>query len=111
MTKLTLDAIDQEPDTTIATLQEWPEPVPLPTGLPSVSAFDFALLPDTLRPWAHDICERVQCPPDFVGVTLMAVLGSVIGRKVSIRPQAHTDWTEFPNQWALVIGRPGVLKS
>jgi putative DNA primase/helicase len=89
----------------------WPAPRPLPTGLPPVSTFDFALLPNTLRPWAEDICERVQCPPDFVAVTIMAALGAVIGRKVLVRPQERTDWTETPNQWALVIGRPGVLKS
>jgi putative DNA primase/helicase len=89
----------------------WPEPKPLPEVLPPVKAFEFTLLPDTLRPWAQDICERVQCAPDFVGVTIMAALGSLIGRKVGIRPQAHTDWTEFPNQWALIVGRPGVLKS
>lgn len=91
--------------------QEWPEPLPLPEGLPAVAPFDFALLPDTLRPWAEDICERVQCPPDFVGATIMAALGSVIGRRIGIRPQAQTDWTEVPNQWALIVGRPGVLKS
>lgn len=90
---------------------EWPEPQPLPEGLPSVAAFDYALLPDTLQPWARDICERVQCAPDYVGAAIMAALGSVIGRKMGIRPQARTDWTVTPNQWALVIGRPGVLKS
>jgi len=87
------------------------EPQPLPSGLPTVAAFDFELLPDRLRPWVEDICERVQCPPDFVGVTVMVGLGSVIGRKVGIRPQAKTDWTVTPNQWALAVGRPGVLKS
>ena len=90
---------------------EWPEPLPLPEGLPPVAPFDFALLPETLQPWARDICDRVQCPPDYVGATIMAALGSVIGRKVGIRPQAQTDWTEYPNQWALIVGRPGVLKS
>ena len=90
---------------------KWPEPLPLPEGLPAVAPFDFDLLPGTLRPWAEDICERVQCPPDYVGVTIMAALGSVIGRRIGIRPQAQTDWTEVPNQWALIVGRPGVLKS
>ncbi len=89
----------------------WPEPQPLPDGLPPVAAFDLAMLPDTLRPWAADICERVQCAPDFVAAAIMAGLGSIIGRKVGIRPQARTDWTVTPNQWALVVGRPGVLKS
>lgn len=90
---------------------EWPEPQPLPEGLPAVLPFDFALLPEPLQPWGRDICERVQCAPDYVGVAIMAGLGSIIGRKLGIRPQACTDWTVTANQWALVIGRPGVLKS
>lgn len=90
---------------------EWPEPKSLPVGLPPVAQFDPLLLPDSLRPWAEDICERIQCPHDFVGVTVMAALGSVLGRKVGIRPQEKTDWVEFGNQWALIVGRPGVLKS
>jgi hypothetical protein len=34
-------------------------PQPLPDGLPPVAGFDFALLPDTLRLRAEDICERL----------------------------------------------------
>lgn len=71
---------------------DWSAPVPLPDGLPPVAAFDFAMLPDTLEPWAADICERVQCAPDFVAVAIMAGLGSIIGRRLGIRPQARTDW-------------------
>lgn len=89
----------------------YPQPRPLPSGLPPVAPFIFELLPDSLRPWAEDICECVQCPPDFVGATILTALGSVIGRKVAIRPQGQTDWTECANQWGLVVGRPGVLKS
>lgn len=99
------------PTDRVAPEENWPAPRPLPEGLPSVAPFDFDLLPRTLRPWAEDICERVQCPPDFVGVAIMAELGSVMGRKVGVRPQEKTDWTEIPNQWALTVGRPGVLKS
>ncbi|MGH8584786.1 MAG: DUF3987 domain-containing protein [Gammaproteobacteria bacterium] len=91
--------------------EQWPEPQPLPEGLPPVTDFEPAMLPVTLTPWATDICERVQCPPAFVAVAIMAGLGSIIGRKLGIRPQARTDWTVTPNQWALVVGRPGVLKS
>ncbi len=91
--------------------ETYPEPMPLPDGLPPVAAFETALLPETLRPWAADIIERMQCPPDFVAAATVAALGAVIGRRVGIRPQASTDWTVTANQWALLIGRPGVLKS
>lgn len=86
------------------------EKKPLP-ALPVVEPFTFELLPDSVAPWARDISERMQCPGDYVGVSIMAALGSIIGRKVGIRPQHRTDWTEHANQWALIIGRPGVLKS
>ena len=89
----------------------WPDPQPLPNDLLPVARFEIELLPSTLRPWALDIAERIQCAPDFVGVATMASLGAVIGRKLCIRPQERTDWTVVPNQWALVVGRPGVLKS
>ncbi len=87
------------------------DPDPLPDELLPVAPFDFALLPDNLRPWAEDICDRMQCPADFIGAGIMAALAGLIGRRVAIRPQARTDWTVTPNLWALIVGRPGVLKS
>ena len=68
-------------------------------------------MPAGLRPWVDDVSDRMQCPPDFVAVSVMAGIGSIIGRKVAIRPQSNNDWQIFPNQWALLIGRPGILKS
>ncbi len=88
----------------------WPEPMPLP-GLPPVAVFEMGLLPQSLQPWAGDISDRIQCPPDYVGITIMLALATVIGRKVGIRPQARTDWTVIPNMWGCLVGRPGVIKS
>ena len=89
----------------------WPEPKPLPNGLPKVDAFAYEFLPDRLAPWALDVSNRLQSPPDYVAVAVMTALGSVIGRRVGIKPQAKTDWTEIPNLWGMFIGRPGALKS
>jgi hypothetical protein len=75
-------------------------PYPLPDSLLPVAQFDFDLLPEGLRAWGEDIYKRMQCPPDFVGITMMTALGGVIGRKVAIRPQCNNDWQEIPNQWA-----------
>ena len=89
----------------------WPEPHPIPEALPPVISFDYALLPDTLRPWIEDIAERVQCPPDFPAVGAMIALAAVVGRKIGIRPKRRDDWLEVPNLWGVLIGRPGVMKS
>ena len=94
-----------------AVLRSWPDPHPLPSTLLPVARFEFDLLPDRLRAWAADVAERMQCPPDFVAVSLLAAAGSLIGRKLGIRPKARDDWTVVANQWALLVGRPGVLKS
>ena len=77
----------------------------LPPELHPVLPFDLELLPDALRPWISDVCERVQCPPDFVAVPVMVALGSLIGRKVRIRPKARDSWTVVPNVWGCIIGR------
>ena len=95
----------------IAAKLDWPEPRPLPNGLPKVDAFAYEFLPDRLAPWALDVSNRLQCPPDYVGVAVITALGSVIGRRAGIKPQAKTDWTEIPNLWGMFIGRPGMLKS
>ena len=90
---------------------DWPEPLSLPDGLSPVVPFDSALLSDAISPWVCDISERMQCPPDYVAVTALTALGSLLGRKVGIAPEQHTDWHEVTNLWACCVGRPGLMKS
>ncbi len=94
-----------------APIDLWPEPKPLPTGLPPVKAFSLELLPEPFQPWIADIAERMQAPAEFVAVTAMVAAGSIIGRKVGIRPRRNDDWLEVPNLWGCIVGRPGVMKS
>lgn len=91
--------------------EAWGEPLPVPTMLLPVEAFDTELLPAALRAWVADIADRMQCPPDFPAVGAMVALSSVIGRKASIAPKRHDDWRVIPNLWGVVVGRPGVMKS
>jgi len=53
----------------------------------------------------------MQCPLDFVGIAAMFALGSVIGRRVGIRPETKGNWTETGNLWGCIVGKPGVMKS
>ena len=91
--------------------KEWPEPKPLPNGLAPVEPFSSEFMPDALAPWVNDAANRLQCPPDYMAVAALTALGSVIGRRIGIKPQAKTDWVEISNVWGMFIGRPGQLKS
>jgi hypothetical protein len=90
---------------------QWRKPKPLPEGLLPVPAFDEAFLPPELAAWAKDITERMQCAFDFVGVAILVALGTLVGRKIGIRPQRKTDWIEVGNIWGFIVGRPGAMKS
>lgn len=89
----------------------WPEPTPLPDGLPPVHSFDAELLPEALRAWVMDIAHRMQCPPDFPAVAALVALSSLIGARAVIQPKVRDDWQVVPNLWGAVVGRPGVKKS
>lgn len=86
------------------------EPRPLPDA-PSPMAFDMALLPGSLRPWVDDMAERLQCPPEPCAATALVGAGSILGNRIGVRPQENRDWTECPNLWGMIVGRPGTMKS
>ncbi len=86
-------------------------PRPLPGELLPVDPFPLAALPTAFRPWVADVAERMQCPADFVAVPMLVAAASLVARRVAIRPQRRTDWTERGNLWALIVGRPGIMKS
>jgi putative DNA primase/helicase len=96
---------------TQADAESWLPPLPIPETLRSVEPFNYALLPDALRPWITDIAERMQCPPDFPAVGSMVALSSVIGRKACIFPKRKDDWRVIPNLWGMIVGRPAAMKS
>jgi hypothetical protein len=66
----------------------WRDPKPLLSDLSPVAAFDLRLLPSSIQLWVGDIAERMQCPPDFLGVSAMVALSAVVGRKIGdkLRP-------------------------
>jgi Protein of unknown function (DUF3987) len=103
------DLEDADPDD--ADPEQPVEPKPLPDALAPVLPFDLNVLPAALAPWVGDIADRLQCPPDYVAISAITALGSLIGRRVGIKPQATTDWIEYANLWGCFIGSPGMMKS
>jgi hypothetical protein len=106
-----LENSNQHPGGNNGAPRDWPEPKALPNGLLPVEVFSTDFMPAVLAPWIDDGANRLQCPPDYIAVSAMTALGSVIGRRLGIKPQNKTDWTEMPNLWGAYIGRPGMLKS
>jgi putative DNA primase/helicase len=90
---------------------QWPEPSPLPEGLPPVKPLDAAMIPAPLRGWLMDIADRMQIPPDFSTAAAVVSLGSIIGRGCGIYPKRHDDWLVVPNIWGAVVGRPSLMKT
>lgn len=94
-----------------AEFPHWPKPEPIQAELLPVEPFDYDLVPDVMAPWLRDIADSLQCPPDYLLVPLYCSLGALMGRKLGIRPQARTIWTETPNLWGMIVGRPAAMKS
>jgi len=88
----------------------WPEPIALPT-LPTVPPFDLSMLPDKFASWIDDISGTARFSPDFAAVTAMVAFGSLVGRRLSIRMKALSDWIEYANVWGMIVGTPATLKS
>jgi len=86
-------------------------PMPLPPELLPVEPFPMHALPDAFAPWVCDVAERMHCPPDFVAVPMLVAGASLVARHVGIKPQRYTDWFERGNLWAMLVGRPGIMKS
>ena len=89
----------------------WETPSTLVEELLPVEPFREDMLPKVLRDWLIDIAERMQVPLDYLGASVVVVLGSLIGRKFGIFPKAYDDWLVIPNLWGAVVGRPSLLKS
>jgi hypothetical protein len=89
----------------------WPDPVPLPDALLAVPPLTEDMLPEELAPWLIDISERMSVSLDFVGIPAMVMMGALIGRKVAVRPEEFTDWSEPANVWGAIVAPPGAMKT
>ncbi len=91
--------------------EPWSDPEELQFDLEPVAPFERNLLPEVLANFVMDAAHRMQCPPDFVAVSCLTMIGSVIGAACSVHPKKLDDWSEVPNLWGGIVGRPGALKT
>ncbi|WP_422139535.1 YfjI family protein [Endozoicomonas sp. ALC020] len=84
---------------------DWPELLPVQEITPD-------MLPPELSGWLMDTVERMDNAPfEYAAVAAVTALGSLIGRKVSVKPKQYDDWAIIPNLWGCCIGRPSQKKT
>ena len=55
--------------------------------------------------------QRASLLPELFAVSALVALGTLLGRKVCIRPKRHDDWPVAANLWGFVAMRPSTKKS
>lgn len=92
-------------------LERCRKPIPLPMSLPDVRPLRPEMLPEAIRDFVMDVSYRQQSPADFIAVTALCAISTVLGRKIRIRPKQNDDWVVTPNLWGAIIGKPSAMKS
>lgn len=104
-------SIDNSKDNNEFSEEEWGEMKDLPSLIPEVPSMPENIIPNPLKEWAVDIAERACVPLEMVVAPIPVAAGTIIGRKVAIRPSQYDDFTIVPNLWGGVVARPGLMKT
>lgn len=86
-------------------------PEPLPNNKKAVKPFDYDMLPDEIKAYVQDVSTRLQCPPDFIAVSVLCSLASLLGNQAVVKPKVKDNWTVYPTLWGMIIAPPSAKKS
>src|SRR5262249_21648557 len=88
--------------------REWGELVPL-GALPPAPEFPLSVFPVELACFAGELAEALYCPPDFIGLSMLAAVSGAVGASRAL--QVKNGWTERGAIYSGVINPPGHTKS
>ena len=91
--------LSAEPD--LSLLEDRVDP---PRAFPGASVFG-----DVWGTWIADAARTASAPPDYGGMALLAIAGSLVGNARWVTP--WPGWSEPPVIWAMLIGNPSAGKS
>tara|TARA_R110002073_G_C9499211_1_gene581912 strand:- start:3512 stop:5986 length:2475 start_codon:yes stop_codon:yes gene_type:complete len=86
-------------------------PEALKENLLPVLPLDLDLLPGRLRPWIIDKCETRGVPVEFMAISSLVGMASLIGRHAVINIRQHADVPMVPNLWGFLIADSGTRKT
>jgi hypothetical protein len=81
-----------------------------PDARESVPAtFPLAALPPSLQRFIREAADALPCPPDLIGVPLLALAGAAIGNSRHLK--IKNEWIERPILWGVIVAPPGAKKT
>ncbi len=87
------------------------EPKPLDLTLKPVAALEDDCLPKVLTDWLRPASKVIGCPFDFLALSAVIMVGSLIGSRVRVKPLRHSDWFVVPNLYGGCVGLPSTKKT
>ncbi len=104
-------AITNAPLTTNELPTEWNAPKPLDLTLKKVLTVSDDLLPKVLINWLRPASKVIGCPFDFLVLSAIVMIGSIIGSKLRVKPLVNSDWFVVPNLYGGCVGLPSSKKT
>ncbi len=87
------------------------EPKPLDLTLKPVETIDDECLPKVLVDWLRPASKVIGCPFDFLVLSAVVMIGSLIGSRLRVKPLRHSDWFVVPNLYGGCVGLPSTKKT
>jgi hypothetical protein len=87
------------------------EPRPLDLTLKPVATLDDDCLPKVLVDWLRPASVVIGCPFDFLVLSAVIMIGSLIGSRLRVKPLRHSDWFVVPNLFGGCVGLPSTKKT
>lgn len=92
---------------------EWRDPEPITLKRASPIEFDKEMVPSILWKYIHEFSKSLNNSPlDYLAVSLIVALASLIGGTLSITPKKNDKgWKVKPTLWGMIIGGPSRYKT
>lgn len=87
------------------------EPKPLDLTLKPVAMIDDDCLPKVIVDWLRPASKVIGCPFDFLVLSAVIMVGSLIGSRLRVKPLQHSDWFVVPNLYGGCVGLPSTKKT
>lgn len=90
---------------------QWSPIISLSNLIPEVAEMTPDYVPELLRPYIINVCERLQVSIETVLPLLLSSVGGLIGNRIGVAPRKKDDWFEVPNIWAMIVLPSGSMKT